>query len=225
LVEESRRVLHGMKHDYDRLRHALDGMAQRVKEAMHEALQALRRFDAIGASQIIHDDPDINALQQDIEDLAARFISRWQPLLRDLRRVLALLMVAGELERIGDYAKQIALQVRRAREAGYTPLLTTDLQELGALTEHILTASIAAFLSEDATTARAIATLDDQVDARRRAILEAVRQMALNDAALFDAALASLEITRALERVADRATNIAERTVYLATAAHESLNA
>jgi len=134
-------------------------------------------------------------------------------------------MVAGELERIGDYAKQIALQVRRAREAGYTPLLTTDLQELGALTEHILTASIAAFLSEDATTARAIATLDDQVDARRRAILEAVRQMALNDAALFDAALASLEITRALERVADRATNIAERTVYLATAAHESLNA
>ena len=213
-----------MKHDYDRLRHALDGMAQRVKEAMHEALQALRRFDAIGASQIIHDDPDINALQQDIEDLAARFISRWQPLLRDLRRVLALLMVAGELERIGDYAKQIALQVRRAREAGYTPLLTTDLQELGALTEHILTASIAAFLSEDATTARAIATLDDQVDARRRAILEAVRQMALNDAALFDAALASLEITRALERVADRATNIAERTVYLATAAHESLN-
>ena len=217
-------MLHGMKHDYDRLRHALDGMAQRVKEAMHEALQALRRFDAIGASQIIHDDPDINALQQDIEDLTARFISRWQPLLRDLRRVLTLLMVAGELERIGDYAKQIALQVRRAREAGYTPLLTTDLQELGALTEHILTASIAAFLSEDATTARAIATLDDQVDARRRAILEAVRQMALNDAALFDAALASLEITRALERVADRATNIAERTVYLATAAHESLN-
>jgi phosphate transport system protein len=142
-------VLHGMKHDYDRLRHALDGMAQRVKEAMHEALQALRRFDAIGASQIIHDDPDINALQQDIEDLTARFISRWQPLLRDLRRVLTLLMVAGELERIGDYAKQIALQVRRAREAGYTPLLTTDLQELGALTEHILTASIAAFLAED----------------------------------------------------------------------------
>ena len=106
-------------------------MAQRVKEAMHEALQALRRFDAIGASQIIHDDPDINALQQDIEDLAARFISRWQPLLRDLRRVLALLMVAGELERIGDYAKQIALQVRRAREAGYTPLLTTESPGVG----------------------------------------------------------------------------------------------
>lgn len=217
-------MLHGMKHDYDRLRHALDGMAQRVKEAMHEALQALRRFDAIGASQIIHDDPDINALQQDIEDLTARFISRWQPLLRDLRRVLTLLMVAGELERIGDYAKQIALQVRRAREAGYTPLLTTDLQELGALTEHILTASIAAFLAEDVTAARAVAALDDQVDARRRAILDAARQMALNDIALFDAALASLEITRALERVADRATNIAERTVYLATAAHESLN-
>ena len=96
---------------------------------------------------------------------------------------------------------------------------------MGALTEHILTASIAAFLAEDATAARAVATLDDQVDARRRTILEAVRQMVLNDVTLFDAALASLEITRALERVADRATNIAERTVYLATAAHESLNA
>ena len=84
---------------------------------------------------------------------------------------------------------------------------------------------LTAFLAEDATAARAVATLDDQVDARRRTILEAVRQMVLNDVTLFDAALASLEITRALERVADRATNIAERTVYLATAAHESLNA
>ena len=218
-------ALHSMAHDYEYVRHTIDAMAQRVKGAFHDCLQALRRFDAIGASQIIHDDPDINALQQDIEDLTARFISRWQPLLRDLRRVLALLIVAGELERIGDYAKQVAAQVRRAREAGYTPLLMTDLQELGALTEHILTASIAAFLAEDATAARAVATLDDQVDARRRTILEAVRQMVLNDAALFDAALASLEITRALERVADRATNIAERTVYLDTAAHESLNA
>lgn len=217
-------MLHSMQHDYEFLHHALSGMAQRVRGAMYDVLQALRRFDAIGASQIIRDDPDINALQQDIEDLTARFISRWQPLLRDLRRVLALLMVASEFERIGDYAKQIALQVRRARDAGYTPLLMTDLQELGALTERILADSIAAFLSEDAAAARAVAALDDQVDARRRAILEAVRQMALSDNTLFDAALASLEITRALERVADRATNIAERTVYLATAAHESLN-
>ncbi len=218
------RMQHSMKHDYEFLHHALSGMAQRVQGAMHDALQALRRFDVIGASQIIRDDPDINALQQDIEDLTGRFISRWQPLLRDLRRVLALLMVASEFERIGDYAKQIALQVRRARDAGYTPLLMTDLQELGALTERILADSIAAFLSEDAAAARAVAALDDQVDARRQAMLEAVRQMALSDNTLFEAALASLEITRTLERVADRATNIAERTVYLATAAHESLN-
>ncbi|MGQ9549067.1 MAG: phosphate signaling complex protein PhoU [Roseiflexus sp.] len=213
-----------MNHDYEFLHHTLNGMAQRVQGALYNALQALRRFDTIGASQIIHDDPDINALQQDIEDLTARFISRWQPLLRDLRRVLAFLMVTGELERIGDYAKQIALQVRRAREMGCAPLLITDLQELGTLTEHILAVSIAAFLAEDAAAARTVAALDDQVDARRHAILESVRQMVLDDNTRFDAALASLEITRALERVADRATNIAERTVYLTTAAHESLN-
>ncbi|MGC9040294.1 MAG: PhoU domain-containing protein, partial [Roseiflexus sp.] len=72
--------------------------------------------------------------------------------------------------------------------------------------------------------ARSVAALDDQIDARRRAIIAVLRQAALNDASLFDAAIAAIDITRALERVADRATNIAERTVYLATATHETLN-
>jgi phosphate transport system protein len=217
-------ALHSMAHDYEYLRHTLDAMAQRVKSALHDSLQALRRFDVIGAYQIIHDDPDINALQQDIEDLIARFITQWQPLLRDLRRVLAILAVASELERIGDYAKQVAVHVRRAREEQHPLMMTADLLEFGASTEHILSASIAAFLAEDVAAARAIAALDDQVDERRRAMIAAIRQAALNDSALFDAVLASIEITHILERVADRATNIAERTIYLATAMHETLN-
>lgn len=217
-------ALHSMAHDYEYLRHTLDAMAHRVQTALHESLQALRRSDAIGAGQIIRNDPDINALQQDIEDLVARFITQWQPLLRDLRRVLAMLAVASELERIGDYARQVATQVRRAHDDNHPLLMVADLLELGALTEHILSSSIAAFLAEDTAAARAIAALDDQVDERRRAITAAIRQAALNDSSSFDAAVASIEITRALERVADRATNIAERAIYLATAIHESLN-
>lgn len=217
-------ALHSMAHDYDYLRHTLDAMAHRVNGALHESLQALRRFDAIGAGQVIHDDPDINALQQDIEDLVARFITQWQPVLRDLRRALAILAVASELERIGDYAKQLAGQVRRARDAQHPLLMTADLLEMGKMTTAMLAESIAAFLAEDPATARSIATLDDQIDTRRYAIIAAIRQAALHDSSLFDAALASIEITHILERIADRATNIAERTVYLATAAHEALN-
>ncbi|MCS6842100.1 MAG: phosphate signaling complex protein PhoU [Roseiflexus sp.] len=217
-------ALHSLAHDYDYLRHTLDAMARRVKSALHESLQALRRSDAIGAKHVIHDDPDINALQQDVEDLVVRFITQWQPLLRDLRRVLAMLMVASELERIGDYARQLAMQVRRAHDNNYPLLMVADLAELGALTEYILSSSIAAFLAEDTAAARAIAALDDQIDERRRAIIASVRQAALEDSSVFDAALASIEIARTLERVADRATNIAERTVYLVTATHEALN-
>ncbi len=217
-------ALHSIAHDYDYLRHTLDAMARRVNGALHESLQALRRFDAIGAGQVIHDDPDINALQQDIEDLVARFVTQWQPLLRDLRRVLAILAVAGELERIGDYAKQVAVHVRRARDAQHPLMMTAELLEMGKTSEEMLSASIAAFLAEDPATARSIAALDDQIDARRYAIIAAIRQAALHDSSLFDAALASIDITHILERVADRATNIAERTIYLATATHESLN-
>ncbi|GIV99140.1 phosphate signaling complex protein PhoU [Roseiflexus sp.] len=213
-----------MVHDYDYLRHTLDAMGRRVKDALHESLQALRRSDAIGAQRVVHDDPDINALQQEVEDRIARFITQRQPLLRDLRRVLAMLIVAGELERIGDYAKQVAEWVRRSRDEQHPLLLTAELLELGAMTEDMLSASIDAFLAEDVVAARSVAALDDQIDARRRAIIAALRQAALNDASLFDAAIAAIDITRALERVADRATNIAERTVYLATATHESLN-
>lgn len=217
-------ALHSMARDHEYLRHTLDAMAHRVQSALHDSLQALRRSDTIGADQIIHDDPDINALQQDIEDLVARFITQWQPVLRDLRRVLAIFAVAGELERIGDYAKQVAAHVHRARSEQHPLMMTADLLELGAATERILSASLTAFLAEDTVAAREVATLDDQIDARRHEITAAIRQAALNDGSLFDAAVASIEITRALERVADRATNIAERAIYLATATHELLN-
>ncbi len=217
-------TLHSMAHDYDYLHHTLNAMARRVQNALHDSLQALRRSDTIGAGQIIHDDPDINALQQDIEDLVARFITQWQPVLRDLRRVLAILAVAGELERIGDYAKQVASYVRRARDDQHPLMMTTELLEMGNMTEDILSTSIAAFLAEDPAAARTVAALDDRIDARRHEIIAAIRQTAIHDRSSLDAVIASIAITHILERVADRATNIAERTIYLATAAHESLN-
>lgn len=217
-------ALHSMAHDYEYLRRTLDAMARRVQSALHESLQALRRSDTIGADQIIHDDPDINALQQDIEDLVVRFITQWQPVLRDLRRVLTILAVAGELERIGDYAKQVARRVRQAHDEPYALVMTADLLAMGQMTEHILADSIAAFLAEDVAHARTIAAADDQIDARRHDLTAAIRHAVASGVASFDAAVATLDITQTLERIADRATNIAERTIYLATAAHESLN-
>jgi len=216
--------MHRVQHDYERLRNTFDGLARRVSGALHDSLLALRRSDALGAAQIVKDDADINALQQDVEEQATRLLAQWQLMLRDLRRVVAILMVASELERIGDYAKQIAAHVTQARAVNYALPALAELQRLGALTEQILAASIAAFTAEDVSAARGIAPLDDQIDVLRHAIGAAVRGTPLNDAAAFDAGLATIEIARTLERVADRATNIAERTIYLATATHESLN-
>lgn len=218
-------ALHSARHEFDYLRHTFDSLARRVSDALRESLLALRRADAIGAARVIDGDTDIDALQQEVEERATRLLGQWQPMLRDLRRVVAVLMVAGELERIGDYAKQIAAHIIQARAGGYHLLAEADLQQLGALAEQILAASIEAFSREDAVVARGVATLDDQIDALRHTIIATARAAMTHDGALCDAGLATIEIARALERVADRATNIAERAIYLATATHESLNA
>lgn len=215
---------HAAQHEYDRLFERMQALEQKTVQAFRECLLALRRNDPFGAERLIAADDDLDALTHDVEELAIRLIAIWQPMARDLRRLIAVLAVASELERIGDYAGQVAGHVRRARAAGYTIPHHDLLLELGAHAQQILETAITAFLTENVAAARTLAALDNEVDLRKDALVARVHADAAAGTLAFVEGHAALDIARVFERTADRATNIAERTIYLATAAHESLN-
>ncbi len=212
------------QNDLGRLNDELTGLHRMAATSLRRSVQALRLGDKHAASELTVADEDIDARQMAIENRALRIIALQQPVGRDLRLILMTVSVAGELERIGDYAKQIARRVRRLTQTDPALAAPPELTALGEIALRMVDGAIVAFLTDDVATARALAAEDDAADAAQDAVGRAVRAAVLGDARLFDAAENLLMIAHALERAADRATNIAERVVYLATAENEALN-
>jgi phosphate transport system protein len=212
------------QRDFDWLADRLAATIQRASAALHDCRTALQRSDGFLAARIMAADEDIDALQLWVERAAVRVIISRQPVARDLRWVLAAISIAAELERIGDYTKQIATQVKWATQAQQSLLALPALTELGLRAQESYDACLSAFHAEDAGAARRAAQLDDLVDQAYRMAYQAIRSAIMADCSLFDAGQASLVIAHAFERLSDRATNIAERTIFLATTVHEPLN-
>jgi phosphate transport system protein len=212
------------QHDLDRLADQLRSLGTLVDEALRKSLRALRKADPIEAREVIRADEHVNALLRDIEEGALRFLARQSPVAHDLRLLLTTISVAGELERGGDYAKAIAKNALRLATAATPLALPPALIELGDLATRLLTEAVAAYLAGDASTARAVAAQDDEADRIEEQLDILLRAAIHEDMTRLDAALALMQTAATLERLADRATNIAERVVYLATAASEELN-
>lgn len=206
------------------LRDDLLRLGSMVEYALNRAVQSLETWDTIAAAQILHDDAQIDAAQRAAEEEVYRLMALQQPVATDLRLLGTVVAVATELERIGDYACSIARRIRRAtrRPALVTP--PTALYEMAALSQKMLHTSLDAFLRQNADIARRLSDDDERVDEledRLRAELIAVAQA---DAQKVEAVVDMLDVVHVLERVADRATNIGERVIYLVTNTTEALN-
>jgi phosphate transport system protein len=200
--------------------HNLGGL---VRESVARALVALRDQDDDLAEHVSANDRVINAAQQAIEAQAVHLTATQQPVARDLRRILAAIMIGAELERIADYAKGIARLV--IGRLGDPPLTApADLVELGVAAQAMLDRALESLTSLDPESARALGPADDEVDALySRVKLRLATSLAANPAG---AARASdlLFIAHNLERIADRSTNVAERTIFIASGELVELN-
>ncbi len=193
-----------------------------VVQAVHEAFRALCERDIDRAKQVIDNDRHINQAERDIEAQALRLIATQQPVASDMRRLVVAIEIAGELERIADYAKGIARMALRDAPITY-PALPADMERMAHLAIAMLQKALDAFIARDSDAAEMLAADDDVVDAlydRVEATL--TDQMIESDTAPWVAGL--LFAAHYLERVADRATNIGERVVYLVQARMVELN-
>jgi phosphate transport system protein len=207
----------------DALHAELRSLGQMVVAAITWSLDALSRQDVAVARRIVADDEDIDRAQYTIEDHAITVIATQQPVAGDLRQLIATIQTAAELERSADYAKSIArIVIRDAGQPALDPpagMTQMSVQALAMLHE-----ALEAFIRQDSDAAHKLGTADDQVDALQKQVradlIERLEREPANAARLAD----MLAVTQTLERIADRATNIAERAVFMISGAQVELN-
>lgn len=207
------------------LREDLLRQGSMVEHALRKALTSLETWDTTAAAQIIHDDAAIDAAQHAVEDQVIRLLATQQPIIAgDLRMMSVVVAIAGELERIGDYANSIARRIKRAisRPALLPP--PPAIWEMATLAQRMLGTSLESFLRQDVDLAHSLQQQDERVDELEDCLRAELIEIARNDPRLLEAAIDLLDVVHALERVADRSTNIGERVIYLATSMLEDLN-
>lgn len=198
------------------LQRALLQLSEAVQQMIDLALRGLLRSDSAAAQRVLRMDDEIDERRRDIETRVLRLIAGQQPMATDLRFLLAALHIADELERIGDYAEGIArLALRDEALAEREP---PRMRELIGLVQAMLRAAVTAFVERDAQAAARLERDDDQVDRLNQAIrADVIAQIQATPAAA-PALVHLLFVTHNLERIADRAVNIAERAAFIASA-------
>jgi phosphate transport system protein len=187
-----------------------------VESAILGSVEALKKRDN-AASQLIYDaDDKINAKRYAIEEQVMIAIATQQPMAHDLRLLASILEVSGELERMGDYAKGIAnINIRMGDQPLLKPLI--DIPRMAQKGADMLHRSLTAFVNEDVSAAKLIPFEDDEVDNLYDQIYHELMMFVIQDARSIERANWLLWVAHNLERLADRVTNICERTVFTAT--------
>ena len=185
-----------------------------VEQATLDSVTAFKDRNIENAKSLIEDDQIINDKRFAIENAILILLATQQPLAHDLRLLAAMLLVANELERMGDYAKGIANNTVRLGIHD-VPVPYRDIEKMAELAVGMLHRSLSAFIKEDISQAVAIPKEDDQVDELfNKCYRTIVNGMIANPASIDEASLL-LWVVHNLERLADRVVNICERTIFI----------
>jgi phosphate transport system protein len=193
-------------------------MGGRCEEILDKALRAVWELDARLAGEVAEDDLEIDRLDVSIDEGVLKALALQAPVAQDLRRVLAIKMVATDLERVGDLARNIAKSARRLAAHEIALPLPATLTSLSRGAQSALRRSLDAFGRSDPDLARTILDDDDAIDAQQD---EVVRRMLGELESKPEAASQEVDVilvAKNLERVADHATNIAEQVILVAEA-------
>lgn len=185
-----------------------------VASAIRAAASCLSTRKIEPCRQIVANDVNINNKRRLIEQDCLVAIASQQPVAHDLRDIVAYMRMAGELERIGDYASDIAKSVLELTEGDLKVLGLDEVLAMSEICLQMLDGVRQANAEGDARRARAVADLDDQLDARLRGLVSSTLEAMRTDSALVDNGSRLLWIAHNLERCGDRTTNIAEQVIY-----------
>jgi phosphate transport system protein len=197
-------------------------MGRFVEGAVAKAMKALTTQDIALANEVIREDDIADDLDVEIETKAMRLLALQQPMARDLRIIGTALKIVTDLERIGDHAVDIAKLARLlARQPFFKPLV--DIPKLAQLSLNMVHGALQAYVNRDLELAIQVCRDDDQVDELYESLFAELVDYMQRDPSLVEQATYLLFVAYFLERIADHATNMAERVYYMETGRLEQL--
>jgi phosphate transport system protein len=204
------------EHEIQQVKDEVLLLGSMVENAIIASVNVLKKRDIKGAEKIIAEDKEINKKRFAIENQLMILIATQQPMAHDLRLLASTMEIISELERMGDYAKGIAnINILMGEQPLLKPLI--DIPRMAQIGTSMLHRSLTAFINEDVETAKTIPAEDDEVDALYTQVYRELMLIIIQDPKSIERANWLLWVAHNLERVADRVTNICERTIFIAT--------
>lgn len=193
-------------------------MGEKASANVNLAMRSILESDVSIARKVMESDADINAIEKQIDEEVARYISLRAPVARDLRLLFVAVKAAHDIERVGDEASSIAKRVRAILDQGKPIDYLGSIPRMCELAVNMLQDSLYCFIEEDADRAYPIFKRDNDVDELNRENFRYFVDLMKNDPQLVNTGTEMIFISKSLERIADHAQNLAEEVYYLLTA-------
>jgi phosphate transport system protein len=195
------------------LKDKLLAMAALSQQALEFSIEAYLARDLALCDHVLEIEEAINAAETTVDDMAYDLLAKEQPMAIDLRFILSVIKINGDLERIGDQAAGIAERAQLLKDAPKIDL-PAAIETMGEKTGVMIRTALQALLEADAKMAESVLLLDDEVDDMNRAVQAELVDRMQRDPEISIQALNAILISRNLERAADHATNIAEDVIF-----------
>jgi len=219
MQQASGHTLKAFDEDIERLRALISQMGGLAEHAIEEAMRCLMQRDIEGAARVVEEDKKLDVLEIETERRAVQLIALRAPMAGDLRDVVAALKISGVVERIGDYAKNIARRVPLLENVGKIEPLSL-LSEMARISTEMVHNVLDAFVERDAEAAVRVCERDAAVDDFYDSVFRTLLTHMMENPQNIGPSAHLLFVAKNLERVGDHATNIAEMVYYAASGEH-----
>ncbi|MEP9372901.1 phosphate signaling complex protein PhoU [Mesorhizobium sp. KR1-2] len=198
----------------DRLLRDMGDLAAAMVSA---SIQALINSDNALAQRVISDDAVMDARQRELDDRAITLIAKRQPMAQDLRAVVGAIRMAGDLERIGDLAKNIAKRVNAVGESAMPRSLAHSIETMSAMVLDQVNGVVDKYVSREPEGLKTLRAADEKIDVKYTAVFRELLTYMMEDPRNITACTHLLFCAKNLERIGDHVTNIAENAYYVLT--------
>lgn len=208
-------IMSAYEDELEQLNNLVLEMGGRIEIQLSGAIRAMVKRDSDAAEDLIAQDKEVDAIEERINDLAVRTLALRQPMAGDLRIIVSVIKIAGDLERFGDYAKNIA---KRTLVVNQSPPIraTSSIPRMAELVQRMLDGVLKAFINRDTDMAKAIWVQDAEVDESYNSLFRELLTYMMEDPRNISAATHLLFVAKNIERMGDLVTNVAETIHFVA---------
>lgn len=204
-----------LQRDFEKLKKEILKLGTMVETAINNSILALNNREMAYVDEVLKNEEFINEMEVKIEEDCLKILALHQPVAGDLRFIVVALKVNNDLERMGDFAKNIAKRAKELMQVEPLATLPAFVNELPDLVRTMVRNSLDALVKLDVELAQEVIDMDDKVDEINRAMYEEVTRVARENPDRTKVAISLLSTSRYMERIGDLSTNIAEDVIFM----------